>query len=368
MTLADSPSVSVRTARAGDFDTWLALYAAVAAERLWMGAEAPLDPVARREFFDRCLTKDDAAVFLAEEDGRLVGAVNLVLGGGVVDLGMFVAQGRRGGGVGSTLVDAALSWAREVGAHKVSLAVWSHNHPARGLYSKYGFVTEGTRRRHYRRRNGELWDAVIMGLVLDEATPGGPGAGRRPPPEPLAVPPGGIIAGGLVLRPWRAADAAALVAAVSDDEVHHWLDSIPRPYTASDAEEFVAMTRRDLTEGRGVALAVTRGGGPVASVGLRLDAGAPGVGEVGYWVAAAARRRGVATTATRALAEWALGPLGLHRLELYAAVDNAASRTVAERAGFELEGIRRAWRTVAGVPSDYVAYARLAATTSPRTT
>jgi len=27
-------------------------------------------------------------------------------------------------------------------------------------------------RRHYRRRSGELWDAVIMGLVLDETSPG----------------------------------------------------------------------------------------------------------------------------------------------------------------------------------------------------
>ena len=42
------------------------------------------------------------------------------------------------------------------------------------LYRKVGFVIEGRRRRQYRRRNGELWDAVLMALVLDHASPGAP--------------------------------------------------------------------------------------------------------------------------------------------------------------------------------------------------
>jgi RimJ/RimL family protein N-acetyltransferase len=44
--------------------------------------------------------------------------------------------------------------------------VWPHNDRAIALYEKLGFVEEGRLRRHYRRRNGELWDAVVMGLVL----------------------------------------------------------------------------------------------------------------------------------------------------------------------------------------------------------
>jgi RimJ/RimL family protein N-acetyltransferase len=232
-------------------------------------------------------------------------------------------------------------------------------------------VTEGTRRRHARRRSGELWDVISMGLVLDESTPGGPGADRYRPPAPLAVPRGGLIAdgaGGLLLRPWRTADLIALRAAVDDAEIHRWLDAIPHPYTEADASEFLSMNRRTLAEGLGVGLAVTRQGTVVGSIGLRREGGEPGVGEVGYWVAAGARGQGVATAATRALAEWALGPAGLHRLELYAAVDNAPSRRVAERAGFELEGIRRAWRVVHHEPTDFAAYARLSPSTSPRTT
>ena len=50
--------------------------------------------------------------------------------------------------------------------------MWPHNHAARRLYRRHGFVEEGRLRRHYSRRNGELWDAVVMGLVLDEERPG----------------------------------------------------------------------------------------------------------------------------------------------------------------------------------------------------
>jgi RimJ/RimL family protein N-acetyltransferase len=54
--------------------------------------------------------------------------------------------------------------------------VWPHNQSARRLYRSFGFEEEGYLRRHYRRRNGELWDAVIMGLLLfDETSEAGDG-------------------------------------------------------------------------------------------------------------------------------------------------------------------------------------------------
>jgi RimJ/RimL family protein N-acetyltransferase len=80
---------------------------------------------------------------------------------------MMVADDWRGMGVGSGLLETAIAWARDVGAHKVALQMWSHNDRARALYEKYGFVEEGRLARHYRRNNGELWDAVVMGLSLD---------------------------------------------------------------------------------------------------------------------------------------------------------------------------------------------------------
>ncbi|HWI02328.1 MAG TPA: GNAT family protein, partial [Acidimicrobiales bacterium] len=93
---------------------------------------------------------------------------------GVAGLGMMVEERWRGRGVGAALVRAVIDAAGNLGAHKIALQVWPHNEVARRLYLRHGFVEEGLLRRHYPRRNGQLWDAVIMGLVLDETSPGSP--------------------------------------------------------------------------------------------------------------------------------------------------------------------------------------------------
>jgi RimJ/RimL family protein N-acetyltransferase len=63
--------------------------------------------------------------------------------------------------------------------------------------------------------------------------------------------------------------------------------------------------------------------------------------EVGYWSAPWVRGRGVTTTAVRLLASWALTDQGLERVELLAATGNEASSRVADKAGFQREGIAR---------------------------
>jgi RimJ/RimL family protein N-acetyltransferase len=68
---------------------------------------------------------------------------------------------------------------------------------------------------------------------------------------------------------------------------------------------------------------------------------ADGLAEVGYWVVPTARRAGVASRATRALSDWAIGDLGLVRLELVHSVHNPPSCGVALRAGFRIEGTKR---------------------------
>ena len=149
---------------------------------------------------------EDAVIFLAgTPGGDLVGMLSVSLShGGLADLGMAVAARERAGGVGSALMEAAVGWARERGAHKLVLEVWSHNHAARALYAKFGFVTEGRKRRHWKRRNGELWDSVLMGRVLDETNPGGPDSHDWfHPPQPIAFPEAGLTGPGeLALRHW----------------------------------------------------------------------------------------------------------------------------------------------------------------------
>jgi RimJ/RimL family protein N-acetyltransferase len=160
-------SFTVRPATVDDLDAAVDLYAAVAEEGRWIGGEAPVDEIERRARFESSIHRDDAEFFVAEEDSRIIGELGIeVAGYGVADFGMMVASDARGRGVGSALLSAAVDWARAAGAHKIALQVWPDNEGAIALYRKFGFAQEGYLRRHYRRRNGELWDAVVMGLVL----------------------------------------------------------------------------------------------------------------------------------------------------------------------------------------------------------
>jgi ribosomal protein S18 acetylase RimI-like enzyme len=64
------------------------------------------------------------------------------------------------------LVAAAIEGARNKGLHKLSLDVFAHNAAAIALYHEFGFVEEGRRVGQYRRSSGELWDSIVMGLLL----------------------------------------------------------------------------------------------------------------------------------------------------------------------------------------------------------
>jgi ribosomal protein S18 acetylase RimI-like enzyme len=160
--------ITVREATLADVDALVAILVEVAGEGRWIGAEAPVDVERRRQRMVADVESDGVIVLVAEVGGVPVGELGLQLARyGVADLGMAVAAGWRGRGVGSALLAEAVDRARAAGAHKIALQVWPHNAAAIALYERFGFEREGYLRRHYRRRSGELWDAIIMGLPLD---------------------------------------------------------------------------------------------------------------------------------------------------------------------------------------------------------
>lgn len=141
------------------------LFAAVAAERDGIASEPPVDVAERTEKFARTA----ATATVAVADGAIVGTIHVEVSRfGFADLAMLVDRGWRGRGVGTALVLAAVDWARAEGLHKLCLEVFAHNAPAIALYRKCGFVDEGRRVRQYRRANGEIWDAILMGRPLDQ--------------------------------------------------------------------------------------------------------------------------------------------------------------------------------------------------------
>jgi RimJ/RimL family protein N-acetyltransferase len=114
----------------------------------------------------------DAAVFVAEDEGRVVGRLSVArdqhpASSHVADLGLMVAASHRRRGIGRALLEAAVGWAREADVRKLELHVFPHNEPAIRLYEEFGFEREGYRRAHYRRGRGYV-DAILMAYDVDE--------------------------------------------------------------------------------------------------------------------------------------------------------------------------------------------------------
>ncbi|NEM07475.1 GNAT family N-acetyltransferase [Geodermatophilus normandii] len=168
-------------------------------------------------------------------------------------------------------------------------------------------------------------------------------------------------AGPLLLRPWRAGDAPAVLAGLTDPVTRMW--SNPGALTTlDDAREWVAR-RADRSSGRhaGWAVVDAAGGGLLGSVNVHAIDREQGDAEIGYWTVPAARGRGVAPIAVDAAVRWAFASLPVDRIELVHAVENTASGRVAEKAGFTFEGrLRRSYRYGDGVKHDELLWARLA--------
>jgi ribosomal protein S18 acetylase RimI-like enzyme len=168
------PGILIRQARPADVPGIITLFTAVAEERDSIGTEPGFDVAQRESSILLSIERQGSCMLVAGMQDVVVGSLSVQVHYDVGSLGMMVARQHRRQGIGGRLLDEGLGWARERGVHKVNLEVWPHNAAAIALYRSRGFTVEGRLRRHYRRVNGELWDAITMGLVLNTQSPGSP--------------------------------------------------------------------------------------------------------------------------------------------------------------------------------------------------
>ncbi len=133
---------------------------------------------------------------------------------------------------------------------------------------------------------------------------------------------------------------------------------ISSPYHRADAVQFVEDSARAWADRTSAAFVIADADDDsvLGSVGLmRIDPDRQ-VAEIGYWVAAAARRRGIATRVVRLVSRWAVVDLGIARVELMTRPENVASQGVAARAGFTREGTLRSYTTLGCGLADVVMF------------
>ena len=171
----------------------------------------------------------------------------------------------------------------------------------------------------------------------------------------------GAMLPALLLSAPDGADVERIAEICQDPDIQEWT-TVPRGYTRADAEDFVTgavVEGWESGEGPTWAVREERPGGAVLVGMMGLSGRADGVWEIGYWLDPAARGRGTASRAARALVETAFDPDGplraaalRWRCDIHDGVPNWASWRVARGLGFRREGRVRSLLVNDGVLHD----------------
>jgi [ribosomal protein S5]-alanine N-acetyltransferase len=168
-------------------------------------------------------------------------------------------------------------------------------------------------------------------------------------------------AGEVVLRPLRLRDARAWREARAANA--RWLQpwEATAPPGAGERipgfSDMVRQLREDARNGRGLPFAVLLDGQFVGQLSVAgISYGSYRGCFMGYWVDERVAGRGVIPTAVALATDHVFEALHLHRVELGIRPENIASRRVAEKLGFRLEGVREKFLHINGDWRDHVIY------------
>ena len=166
--------ITIRPAEPSDAQPLVELAREVGGEEgSWLLTTAEWRSIADERRYLRAVRRHpDAAVYVAEDEGRIVARLSLSrdihpASRHVADLGLMVAASHRRRGIARALLEQSVAWAGSAGVRKLELHVFPWNEPAMALYESFGFQREGLRRGHY-LRDGAPVDAVLMAFQLEQ--------------------------------------------------------------------------------------------------------------------------------------------------------------------------------------------------------
>lgn len=167
----------------------------------------------------------------------------------------------------------------------------------------------------------------------------------------------------IVLRPLAVSDERVWheLRQVNASHVLPWEPTLPPGSPVASPVTFRQLVHdfdKQARAGQSLPWGIEAGGGIVGQVHLfGITTGASRSAAAGYWVARTATGRGIASRAVAVAIDHALGPGGLHRVEVNIRVDNDASLRLARRLGLRDEGVRERFLHIDGQWRDHRSFA-----------
>jgi len=123
--------------------------------------------------------------------------------------------------------------------------------------------------------------------------------------------------------------------------------------------QMVRMLNREARAGRSYSFFIWSGNNLVGQITMGgVVYGALRGAHIGYWVDRNYANRGFTTQAVKLVTAFGFSQLGLHRMEINVRPENAASCRVAEKAGFVIEGQRKAFLHIDGAWRDHICFVK----------
>ncbi len=313
--------VKLRRIEAADAQAMATGLADFAVSRNLVAVPHPYTLEDAREFIAGPAVSPNMLCAAIEVDGSFGGCVAIDAQTGAPELGYWLAAPLHGRGVGSAAARALVDLA--FAATEMPAIVSGHffdNDASASVLAKLGFRRTGIVETRSRAR-GETVRLLTMSLAR------GDWAAAQPSIETARV----------VMAPPTLDDADEIALIAADRSLGLMTAAVPKPFTLDDARAFVlSAARRRRPESMTFSIRMRSSGALVGGIGW--SAGEGGALELGYWLGAAHRGRGIATEAARAVLEAAFDWTGASSATARCRVVNPASRGVLERCGFQWEG------------------------------
>ena len=162
----------VRDARKSDLPAIIEIYNSTIPSRMVSADTEPVTVEQRAAWF-REHDPSRRPLWVAEVDESVVGWLSLgdfwdgrPAYHATVEVGIYVKDGYRGGGVGRRLVEEAIGRAPELGIETMTAGTFAHNGPSLKLFERFGFERWG----HFpevAELDGVKRDLVVLGLRVD---------------------------------------------------------------------------------------------------------------------------------------------------------------------------------------------------------